>query len=97
MHDPQGGVANVFLEEIIGQTLIELFNNTNEKNLYTNLKLELYKLKAEDVSDLQLLINSFGLTQLNDDLKNKFANKMLGYVKYKLALKRSKLLDNVGF
>ena len=90
-------IKNVFLEEIIGQTLIELFNNTNEKNLYTNLKLELYKLKAEDVSDLQLLINSFGLTQLNDDLKNKFANKMLGYVKYKLALKRSKLLDNVGF
>jgi hypothetical protein len=90
-------IKKVFLDEVIGQTLIELLNSTSEKNLYTNLKLDSYNLTLEDVYELQMLLNSFGLSQLNDDLKNKFANKMLGYVKYKLALKRAKLLENVGF
>lgn len=90
-------IKSVYMDKIIRPTLIELITNSEDKNLYTSLKLELYDLTLEDVFGAQALVNSLNSTGVQDKLVSQFANLMFTYITYKLAVKRAKLLSDVRF
>ena len=90
-------IKSVYMDKIIRPTLIELVSNSEDKNLYTSLKLELYNLALDDVLGIQALVNSLNSTGVQDKLVSQFANLIFSYIKYKLAQKRAKLLADVRF
>lgn len=90
-------IKSVFLDKIIRPTLVELMCNSSEKNLYTVLKLDSYNITLEEVTNLQKLVNSFESVGVQDSIIKEFAKLMLNYVKYKIAKKRSSVLENLEF
>jgi hypothetical protein len=90
-------IKSIYIDKIIRPTLIELITNSEDKNLFTSLKLDMYDITSEEVMGMQALVNSLGSNEVQDRLVTQFGNLVFTYVAFKLAKKRHALLKDVRF